>query len=351
MQFLFAPLLGSLSDRFGRRPVILFSLLGSGLDYFLLAYAQTLPLFVIARIISGITGGNISSATAYIADISPPEKKAANFGLIGAAFGLGFVIGPALGGWLGEINLRLPFIVAGAVTLLNWLYGCFVLPESLKPENRRPFRWLRANPVGALADLARYPMVLALAGVHFMATLAHQVLPHTWVLFTKHQFGWGPQDVGFSLGFVGIMAVVVQGGLARKLIPRLGEPRALIVGLTVSALAFLAYGSIPQGYGWVAYVVIFFGALGGLTNPSLNGIVSRTVGDDEQGSVQGAMTSLVAITGILGPIIAAWLFGYFINDARSVKIPGAAFYAGVLMIACAIAIAIVAFRTIKLRMK
>ncbi|MEM7387400.1 MAG: TCR/Tet family MFS transporter, partial [Verrucomicrobiota bacterium] len=226
MQFVFAPLVGSLSDRFGRRPIILLSLLGAGLDYFLLAWAPTLAWFFIGRIIAGITGANITAATAYIADVSPPEKRAANFGLIGAAFGIGFIIGPAMGGLLGEYGLRIPFIVAGCLTLLNALYGFFVLPESLAPENRRPFSWKSSNPVGSLLELRRYPMVFGLSGTHFLVNVAHQVFPSIWVLYTGHRYGWSPKEVGFSLAMVGLMAALVQGGLTRWIIPKLGERKA-----------------------------------------------------------------------------------------------------------------------------
>ena len=234
-QFLFAPLLGSLSDRFGRRPVILASLLGSGLDYFLLAFAPSLAWFFVGRIIAGVTGANFSAATAYIADVSPPEKRAANFGLIGAAFGLGFIIGPAMGGFLGEIGLRVPFFVAGGLTLLNWLYGLIVLPESLKLKNRSQFSWTRANPVGSLLSLRRYPLVLGLSGSHFLIQVAHQVLPSTWVLYTAYRYGWSPAQTGASLAVVGLMAAIMQGGVTRLVVPRLGEMKTAAFSLIVDA--------------------------------------------------------------------------------------------------------------------
>jgi multidrug resistance protein len=214
MQFLFAPVLGNLSDRFGRRPVILFSLFGSGLDYFLLAWAPTLPWFFIGRVISGITGANFSAAAAYIADVSPPERRAANFGIIGAAFGIGFIFGPALGGWLGDYGLRVPFIAAGILTLVNWLYGLFILPESLKPENRRSFSLRRSNPIGALLELRRHRLVLGLSVSYFISSLAHQVYPSIWVLYTGYRYGWDTKQTGLSLALVGLMAAIVQGGLA-----------------------------------------------------------------------------------------------------------------------------------------
>jgi DHA1 family tetracycline resistance protein-like MFS transporter len=227
MQFLCAPVLGSLSDRFGRRPVILSSLFGSGLDYLLLAFAPGLPWFFLGRIVAGITGANITAASAYIADVSPLEKRAANFGLIGAAFGLGFITGPALGGVLGSYSLRVPFLVAAGLALLNWLFGLLVLPESLPRENRRGFDWKRANPIGSFVALKRHPTVLGLTETYFLMNLAHQVFPSTWVLYTSHRYHWTPKQVGLSLAAVGVMAAIVQGGLVRRIIPRLGERRAI----------------------------------------------------------------------------------------------------------------------------
>ena len=324
MQFVCAPLLGSLSDRFGRRPVILASLFGSGLDYLLLAYAPSLGWFFVGRILAGITGANFTAATAYIADISPPEKRAANFGIVGAAFGLGFIAGPALGGLLGEVSLRLPFLVAAGLTLVNWLYGLLVLPESLPVENRRAFAWGRANPVGALLALQRHPEVFGLTGTYFLMNLAHQVFPSTWVLYTSYRFGWTPRQTGESLALVGLMAAVVQGGLTRVLVPRLGERRAALLGLTLSASALLAYGSVTAG--WMIFVVIVFGSLSGIAGPSVQGLISRGIAPDEQGAVQGALTSLASVAGVLGPALATSLFGFFISAGAPVRLPGAAFY-------------------------
>jgi len=333
MQFLCAPLLGSLSDRFGRRPVILLSLLGGGLDYFLLAFAPDLTWFVIGRIIAGVTGANFAAATAYIADVSPPEKRAANFGLVGAAFGMGFVIGPAIGGWLGHYSFRLPFIVAGCLTLLNWLYGLFVLPESLKPENRRVFSWKRSNPVGALLALRHYPMVLGLSWTFFLINLAHQVFPATWVLYTGYRFDWGPSQVGMSLAFVGVMAAIVQGGLTRKVVPKLGEKRTALLGLTISIFSYIAYGLASQG--WMVYAIIVWGSLGGLATPAIQGIVSQQVGADEQGGVQGSLTSLSSVAGILGPPLATGLFAYFVGSQAPFLLPGAAFFCAALIVVIA----------------
>jgi DHA1 family tetracycline resistance protein-like MFS transporter len=342
MQFLCAPLLGSLSDRFGRRPVILASLLGSGLDYFVLAFAPNLAWFFIGRVIAGVTGANYAAAAAYIADISPPEKRAANFGLIGAAFGLGFIAGPALGGVLGDVGLRVPFLVAGGLTLMNWLYGVFVLPESLARENRRGFSWARANPVSALLDLRRYPVVFGLTGTYFLLTLAHQSLPATWVLYTKHRFDWTVGQTGYSLALVGLTAALVQGGLTRVLVPRLGERKAATLGLAIIAVAFTGYGLATKG--WMMYALIVVGSLGGITGPAVQGLISRSVGADEQGGVQGSLAGLASVAGILGPPLSTTLFSHFISDGAAVKLPGAAFFSSALLVLCALMLAVKSFR-------
>lgn len=343
MQFVFAPLLGALSDRFGRRPVILASLLGSGLDYLLLAYAPSLPWFYLGRIVAGITGANITAASAYIADVSPPEKRAQSFGLIGAAFGLGFIAGPALGGMLGNVGLRLPFLAAAGLTLVNWLYGLFVLPESLAPKNRSPFRWSRANPVGSLFALRRYPMVFELAGMHFLIVLGHQVFPATWVLYTGYRFHWTVGQTGLSLAAVGVMAAIVQGGLTRVLIPRIGEQRAVVGGLTIGVITYFGYGLANQG--WMIFVLIVFGSLGGICGPAAQSLVSRSVGAHEQGTVQGALASLASVAGVLGPPLAASLFSYFIGDNAPIRLPGAAFFCGGLLTLSALLLAIRSFRS------
>ncbi len=324
MQFLFAPVIGSLSDRFGRRPVILLSLFGSGLDYFLLAWAPTLPWFFLGRLVSGISGANYSAAAAYIADVSPPEKRAASFGIIGAAFGLGFIFGPALGGWLGHFGLRVPFYAAGTLTLINWLYGYLILPESLKPENRRAFSLKRSNPIGALLELKKQRLVLGLSISYFISSIAHQVYPSIWVLYTGYRYGWGTKQTGFSLALVGLMAAIVQGGLTRKIIPKLGERRAAVGGLVIMAIALTGYGLATQG--WMIYGIIIFGSLSGIAVPAIQGMISRTVGDNEQGGIQGSLTSLQSVAGAIGPLVASGIFGYFISEKAPVLIPGAAFF-------------------------
>jgi MFS transporter, DHA1 family, tetracycline resistance protein len=338
MQFVGAPVLGSLSDRFGRRPVILLSLLGGGLDYFLLAFAPNLGWFFVGRIISGLTGANFAAATAYVADISPPEKRAANFGMVGAAFGLGFVLGPALGGILGDVGLRVPFMVAGGLTLLNTLYGWLVLPESLAPENKRAFSWSRSNPIGAFVYLRKYPMVFGLAGTYFLIYLGHQVLPATWVLYTSYRYDWTVRQTGLSLAIVGLMAAIVQGGLTRVIVRRIGERKATVLGLTIAALAYAGYGLATEG--WMIYVILVFASLGGITGPAVQGLISRNVGADEQGGMQGSLASLSSISGILGPLVATELFSHFVRPTAPIELPGAAFFfsAGLTVVALLLAI-------------
>jgi len=323
MQFLFAPILGALSDRFGRRPVILIALFGSGLDYFALALAPTLWFLFITRAINGLSGASMTAASAYIADITPPEKRAAGFGIIGAAFGLGFILGPLIGGFLGDINIHYPFYAAGVLTLLNWLYGFIVLPESLPPEKRGKFSFARANPVGALAGLGRYPLVAGLAAALFLLNLAQFSLHSTWVLYTSHRYQWTSRDVGLSLALVGIGAAVVQAGLARKIIPKLGERRSLLVGIAIGAFAFLGYGLATQG--WMIYAVIAVGSLGGIAGPACQALITKSVRSDEQGSIQGALAGLQSVANILGPLIGTSTFAYFISDRAPVNLPGASF--------------------------
>ena len=342
MQFLCAPLLGSLSDRFGRRPVILASLLGSGLDYFLLAFAPNLAWFFVGRIIAGVTGANFAAATAYIADVSPPEKRAANFGMIGAAFGLGFIAGPALGGLLGNVGLRVPFLVAGGLTLLNWLYGWLMLPESLVVENRRAFSWARSNPVGSLLHLRRHPVAFGLTGSYFLMHLAHQALPSTWVLYTSYRYHWSVGQTGVSLAIVGLMAAIVQGGLTRFIIPRLGEKKATTIGLAIGAATFAGYGFATEG--WMIYTLLVVGSLGGITGPAVQALISRGVGANEQGGVQGSLTSLASIAGIIGPPIATALFAHFIEGTASIQLPGAAFFFSAVLVVGAMLLALRSFR-------
>lgn len=345
MQFLCAPFLGSLSDKVGRRPVILISLLGSGLDYLFMAFAPSLGWFFIGRMISGITGANYSAATAYIADVTPPEKRAQSFGLVGAAFGLGFIAGPAIGGVLGHHGLRMPFFAAAGLTLVNWLYGLLVLPESLSLENRRGLSLKRSNPLGALLALKRYPMVLDLAAVWFLLSFAHQVYPSTWVLYTEHRFGWTTWETGLSLTAVGITSAIVSAGLTRVIIPRIGEKRAVLWGIGIGVAEYICFGS--AGAGWMMYAIIVCGAVAGIANPAAQGIVSKSVGADEQGAVQGALNSLASIAGILGLPAASHLFAWGISGHAPVPLPGAAFYLSACVDTLAFLLALKAFRKVR----
>lgn len=328
MQFLFAPVLGSLSDQYGRRAVILISLMGSGFDYLLLAFAPNLWWLFVGRIVAGLTASNITAVTAYIADISPPEQRAKNFGLVGMAFGLGFILGPAIGGLLGSTNLRLPFLVVAGITLLNALYGFFILPESLKPENRRPFSWARANPIGSLFAIRQYPVVLGLAIMIVFSGLAQNALQTVWVLYTGYRYNWGPGDVGVSLAVVGLSAALVQGGLIGPIVTALGEQRSVLVGLIISAIAFTLYGLAPLA--WMFYVIPFFGAFGAIAQPSAQAMITKSVQSNEQGAVQGAIASLTSLTGVVGPLISTNVFRFFISDAAPILLPGAPFFAGAL---------------------
>lgn len=362
MQFVFSPIMGSLSDRYGRRPVLLISLFGSGFDYVLLAFAPSLAWFFLGRVVAGICGASIGTAAAYIADVSPPEKRAQNFGLIGMSFGLGFVAGPLLSAFLGSVEMplphfiaaltgsetlagiRFPFVVAACLAFGNAMYGLFVLPESLDPAHRRPFSWARANPIGTLAALTKYPVVLGLAFTLFLMGVAQRALESTWVLFTEHRFDWTIKDTGISLAVVGLAAAIVQGGLVRRVIPMLGERRALTTGIIISSIAYLLYGLAPAG--WMLYVFLVFGALGGVAGPAAQGLMSKAVPPNEQGMLQGGLASVTSITNVLGPLIATNLFGYFISDAAPVKIPGAAFFAGTILLLGALVAARRTFRRV-----
>jgi MFS transporter, DHA1 family, tetracycline resistance protein len=325
MQFVFAPVLGGLSDRFGRRIVILASLAGASLDYLLLAFASSLAWLFLGRVVAGITGASFAAGTAYIADVTPPEKRAQSFGLMGAAFGLGFILGPALGGFLGGINLRLPFLVAAGLNLLNFIYGSVILPESLGRESRRSFSLRRANPLSSLRNIARHPVILGLTATLVCSLLAQHILESIWALHTEARFGWGPRDVGASLALVGLTGAIVQGGLIRVIMPRLGERRALLVGLAVSAASFLAFSLATRG--WMMYAILIPFSFGGLAAPASQAILSREVGPSEQGELQGSLSSLQSLTGILGPLLATSLFTWFAAPSATPHIPGAPFFA------------------------
>jgi DHA1 family tetracycline resistance protein-like MFS transporter len=342
MQFIGSPILGALSDRFGRRKVILIALAGSAIDNLVMALAPSLGWLFAGRMIAGLTAGVIATANAYIADVTPPEKRAQGFGLVGAAFGLGFIIGPAVGGLLGHLHLRLPFFVSAGCLVANWLYGAFVLPESLPPEKRRAFEWKRANPVGGLFLLRRFHGIFGLAGMQFLYLLGSLMLQSTWVLYTGYRYGWGPQQVGFSLMFVGVASAAVQGGLVRPILGRLGEQRGLAAGLVLSAIAMTGYGLATRG--WMIYALIVCGALGGIAGPAAQSLITRHVPPDEQGAVQGVLASLGSLAGIFGPPIAAWSFGACVAPGTVLPLPGVAFFEAAALFLLALVLALRAFQ-------
>ncbi len=342
MQFIGSPILGSLSDRFGRRKVILIALAGASIDYVLMAWAPSLAWLFVARMISGMTGGVLATANAYVADVTAPEKRAHAYGLIGAAFGLGFVVGPLLGGWLGHYDLRLPFWGAAICAGLNWFYGFFVLPESLAPENRRAFSWKRANPVGSLIALKRFPAVLGLAEAYFMLALAQQMLFSIWALYTGHRYNWGPREVGFSLTVVGVMSAVVQAGLAKRIIGRLGDTRGVVVGLMLSMLAQTLYGLAPQG--WMIYAIILVGSLAGIAGPAMQSYITKHVPPNEQGAVQGIFAGLMSFAGIPAPLFSTWSFGWVIAHREIIDLPGLPFFEAAAVVGLALVLAVRSFR-------
>ena len=336
IQFFAAPVLGALSDRFGRRPIILFSCLGLALSYVLIASATSLAWLYVARAITGIASASYATASAYIADVTPPEKRAASFGMLGAAFGLGFVAGPALGGVLGEYSVHLPFWIAAALSLANFLYGLFVLPESLQPERRTPaVDWLRANPAGSLKLLSGHPGLLILAAVFLIFAISHDVMPSTFVLYGGERYHWSSRDVGFVLGLIGIATAIVQGGLVRPLSKTLGERGALVAGLLAGVVGFTLYGLAPVGWMFLAAVPVQ--ALWGISGPSIQGLMSHKVGPSEQGRLQGAVTSMRAIGGILGPLIFTNAFSYGLGLAP--PIPGLALFCGAALLSLGVLVA------------
>jgi DHA1 family tetracycline resistance protein-like MFS transporter len=319
MQFVGSPILGALSDQFGRRRIILIATAGSAIDYVIMACAPNLIWLFIARTIAGFTAGVYATANAYLADVTPPEKRAGAFGLLGAAFGIGFVVGPALGGVLGKIDLHLPFWVAAGCSAANWFWGLLVLPESLKPENRRPFSWARANPIGALMALKRIPAVLGLAESYFILMIAQTMLFSIWALYTSHRYRWDTDAVGLSLLFVGVLSGLVQALLVKRIVPYLGETRAVLVGFSISILAYVSYGLSPHG--WLIYFIMMVGAFAGISGPALQSYITKHVAPNEQGATQGALGSLQSLAGVFGPVLATWSFGWAISDDPSIHLP------------------------------
>ncbi len=342
MQFLFAPIMGGLSDQYGRRPVLLASLFAFSLDYILLGFAPNITWLFIGRLLAGITGASFSTATAYIADISEPEKRAQNFGMIGAAFGLGFIIGPILGGFLGQFGSRVPFFASAGLAMLNWLYGYFILPESLKPENRRPFDIKRANPWSGILRLKKYPAIIGLVVALFFIFIAGHANQSAWQYITIEKFQWDEKMVGYSLGWVGLMVGIVQGGLSRIIIPKLGQERAIYIGLAVYALGFTLFAFATQSWMMFAFMTIF--AFGGISGPSLQSLISGGVAANEQGEIQGTLSSLVSLTSIIGPLLMNnLLFHHFSQKGTSYYFPGAPFLMGAILTMISF---VVAYRTL-----
>ncbi|HTT36297.1 MAG TPA: TCR/Tet family MFS transporter [Burkholderiales bacterium] len=338
MQLVFSPLLGALSDRYGRRPVILVSCFGLGLDYVLMALAPNLRWLFVGRVISGITSASFATAFAYIADVTPPEKRAASFGLVGAAFGLGFVLGPAAGGLLGGIDPRLPFWVAAGLSLANAMYGLFVLPESLPRQRRAAFSLRRANPVGSLVLLRSHPRLLGLATVNFLMNLSHVVLPSVTVLYMGYRYGWNESAVGLTLAGVGVCALVVQGGLVKPVVARFGERPALATGLAFGAAGFAVYGLAPTGALFLVGVPVM--SLWGLAGPASQGLMTRLVGPSQQGQLQGANSSIMGVTGLIGPGLFTQAFATSIGPRASWHLPGAPFLLAALLMVVATGLAL-----------
>jgi DHA1 family tetracycline resistance protein-like MFS transporter len=326
MQFLFAPVIGNLSDRFGRRPVLILSLLMLGFDYLITGLAPTILWLFIGRILSGMAGASYPTVNAYIADISPPEKRAANFGLVGAAFGLGFILGPALGGFVGEhFGLRAPFYVAAGLSVANALFGLLVLKESLPPERRRKFEWRRANPLGGLKALSHYPGLTLLFGMLVLGQLAHDSLPTTWSYYTMLKFGWGPGDVGLSLVAIGILTALSFAVLPRVLVPRIGQAKSVYLGLFCGALAYAGYAISTQVWMFYAWMIVF--TFGGVAGPAMTAILTEQVGPDQQGELQGVIASITSLTSIGAPLMMTSLLAWFSGPHAPVYFPGAAFLA------------------------
>jgi DHA1 family tetracycline resistance protein-like MFS transporter len=337
MQFIFSPILGMLSDRFGRRPVLLVSIFGLGIDYVLMALSPSLIWLFIGRLISGITAASFTTASAYIADITAPQDRAKSFGLIGSAWGVGFVLGPALGGVLGAYGPRWPFWAAAALALLNWLYGWLILPESLPPDRRAPFAWKKANPAGSLTLLRSRPDLLGLAGVNFLYMLSHNVLPSIFVLYTGFRYGWTAFDVGLMLAATGVANIVVQAVLVGPAVRYLGERGALLAGLAAGAAGFSIYGLAPESAVFWLGIPVF--ALMGLVQPGAQALMTRLVGPSEQGQLQGANSSIMGLTGIIGPGLFTLAFAWSIRGDRAAALPGLAVLIAAAMMAVALGLA------------
>jgi len=343
MQFFFAPVMGNLGDRFGRRPVLLFALLALGLDYLLMAFAPTLAWLFVGRLIAGVAGSTFPIAYAYVSDTIPIDRRAQAFGMVGAAFGGGFILGPVIGGILGEFGERIPFYAAASLALLNVVYGVFVLGESLAPEHRREFRWRRANPLGALVQIRRYPLVAGLAIAYFLYMLGHNALPSTWTYYTMEKFAWSESQIGFSLGVAGVFMILVQAGLIRWAIPALGAFRAGLIGMGAMIIGFCGYGLAASG--WQVYPFLAIASISGFVAPAFQTIMTSAIPSDAQGELQGSLSSISSLTSIIGPLLMTQLFAWFTAGTAPVYFPGSPFIAAALLtVLCLVIFAVVVIR-------
>ncbi|ANE52984.1 TCR/Tet family MFS transporter [Flavisolibacter tropicus] len=349
MQFVCAPILGNLSDKYGRRPVLLLSLLGFGADYLFLSFAPTIGWLFVGRIIAGLFGASFTTASAYIADISTDKDRTQNFGMVGAAFGLGFIIGPVIGGLLGGYGTRVPFMVAAGLSLLNALYGYFVLPESLPKEKRRSFDWKRANPVGSLLHLKKYPSIIGLMFSLFFVYIAAHAVQSNWGFYGIEKFGWSKSMIGISLGVVGFLIAVVQAGLTRVIIPKLGNVKSIYIGLLLYTIGMFLFGIATSTVWMFAFIVPY--CLGGIAGPALQAVIAAHVPSNEQGELQGALTSVISITSIIGPLVMAGLFAHFTKKGAAVYFPGAPYMLGALLMLISTIIAYKALKHEKHRIK
>lgn len=324
-QFLFASVLGNLSDKYGRRPILLISLIGFSLNYLFMGFAVSIFWLFIGRLIAGITGASYTVATAYIADISSPEKKAQNFGLLGAAFGLGFIIGPVLGGLLGHFGSRVPFFAAAILCFINFIYGYFVVPESLQKENRRAFDWKSANPIGAFLHIQTHPIILPLIYAIILINMAAHAVQSTWSYYTLEKFGWDEKSVGISLGFMGVLLMLVQAGAIRLIVPKIGVAKAIITGIILYIISFLLFAFANEG--WMLYAISIPYVFAGIAGPSVQSHISNIIPQNEQGQIQGGITSIIALTGIIAPLIMTNLFSIFSKktDSSILYFPGMPF--------------------------
>ena len=341
-QFIFAPLIGSLSDQFGRRPIILISLFGFSIDYLFLAIAPSIGWLFLGRIIAGITGASITTASAYIADVSTNETRAKNFGMIGAAFGLGFIIGPVIGGLLGQYGSRVPFIAAGILCMINFIYGYFVLPESLKLENRRAFEWKRANPVGAFMSLKKYPNLISLIVAMFILYVASHAVQSNWSFYTIFRFNWDEKMIGISLGIVGLLVALVQGGLIRYTSPRLGNNKSIYIGMVLYTIAMVLFAFASES--WMMFVFLIPYCLAGIAGPALQAVISAEVLPTEQGEIQGTLTSMMSASAIIGPPLMSTVFYYFTHKEAPFLFPGAPFILGAFLMLLATILTVYSLR-------